>query len=788
MVSPTKSRQPKREDISSDDEESELDEQEPVEFTVHLEDDLSEENDEDEEEEDEVEGLSEHSATMQDQLSSDSEQETDPKAKKAKKKQFEEAEGLIKMKRNIYEIDLLDMAWLNDELNPYRASKNLPPLTYVQLETALDHLERCDLLERTVRNVVCPAKEDISSETKCNICLIKDDDDFNQIILCEMCGCAVHQDCYGIYPLPGSLWFCDICEENGNHKRKCIFCPYQGGAMKKTICNRWAHILCCVWLGEIYFEDPDNLTGISGVERCLRDRKSLVCFICKKKQGACIQCEYQYCTLAYHATCAALSGLLLKVDEKEENKVERLTYCVKHTSNAYRHQNEISDDLSQLTIKVQAAYKAWHDKASKFEKDFARDTFPMVQEHSVKALEMYLDDPDAISLVEYWAAKRKHHYNLPQIKHPKNISLPKGLSKDSTLGEKKVALELVEKDIEMVDDLVLLTKLCHIRERTKKVISNVFLNDLENLCQSHAVIIGRLFEQISALDPQLILSIACRDKIPNAKVTFQTIKKNVHDNGYKNIEAMWKDYQICFKSINEHFKEGYVATVAGTMYMEALKLVEKFRNQEHSVKDVKNNVKEFKERHALFLEKFKDTDICMDTNEYLPIKTENVVEMEDLPNVPPHLEISRNSKLFEKLSFFDYRVHSQNINSPSTPKEQCNEEDTILPIPTLSSSFEHEDIVLDSSTNLICQVIDLKCRYQIENAAFVLTKARECKPQLKTTSGLIFVKTYEKMPQFRWTNQSDLQLYDVIAEPTDKSPKFMESLNLAQEEFYRKFR
>ena len=42
----------------------------------------------------------------------------------------------------------------------------------------------------------------------------------------------------------------------------------------------------------------------------MQDRKSLLCSICKKKDGACIQCEFKRCTVSFHVRCAAKSGVI----------------------------------------------------------------------------------------------------------------------------------------------------------------------------------------------------------------------------------------------------------------------------------------------------------------------------------------------------------------------------------------------------------------------------------------------------------------------------------------------
>ena len=69
--------------------------------------------------------------------------------------------------------------------------------------------ERCFDAIITVKN----KNED---EIVCDVCLDDDDDEGNEIVICDMCLGAVHQKCYGSELLSGvpdeDNWFCLRCK------------------------------------------------------------------------------------------------------------------------------------------------------------------------------------------------------------------------------------------------------------------------------------------------------------------------------------------------------------------------------------------------------------------------------------------------------------------------------------------------------------------------------------------------------------------------------------------------
>jgi len=100
-----------------------------------------------------------------------------------------------------------------------------------------------------------------------------------------------------VIPEGDAPWFCDMCKfskrAGGSSRRveqECILCPEKGGAMKRTTDGRWAHITCALWVPNAQFLDAEGRDVIHPFA-IHEDRLKLVCTICDKRMGACIQCK-----------------------------------------------------------------------------------------------------------------------------------------------------------------------------------------------------------------------------------------------------------------------------------------------------------------------------------------------------------------------------------------------------------------------------------------------------------------------------------------------------------------
>jgi bromodomain and PHD finger-containing protein 1 len=77
----------------------------------------------------------------------------------------------------------------------------------------------------------------------CDICLEGDDEEGDEIVICELCSAATHQACYGgeiktQLPGPDQPWYCARCEHLIKNKTtkatdiQCVLCPNLQGIMK----------------------------------------------------------------------------------------------------------------------------------------------------------------------------------------------------------------------------------------------------------------------------------------------------------------------------------------------------------------------------------------------------------------------------------------------------------------------------------------------------------------------------------------------------------------------------
>ncbi|CEF68084.1 Zinc finger, PHD-type domain and Zinc finger, FYVE/PHD-type domain and Zinc finger, RING/FYVE/PHD-type domain and Zinc finger, PHD-finger domain-containing protein [Strongyloides ratti] len=677
---------------------------------------------------------------------------------------------------SIYELDLVDYLFLDKKLNPFLESLNLEKIDCVSLERCLEYLERCDFIERTLLDLQNISNLSITSDLECSICCVKDDDDFNQIIVCEICGTAVHQDCYGISPLPSRKWFCEKCENNPIASRKCVFCPYKGGAMKQTTCGRWAHVICTMWLGEVYFKDPDIMKNISGVDRCLRDRRTLLCFICKKKYGACTQCSSPSCALAYHATCAAFAGLYIKVDETGDD-IKRISYCVKHTNRNIDSDNRISEDLTELYKKVEFQYEEWEKKYSEIVKDFSIKRTPRIRHHHIKTLSIIYGKEVVNSIIEYWAAKRAYNHDTSLLKYRSCIPMPKGFSKNSTKFEQMETLKKLEKDKEILEGIQKLLLDIQAREDAKSLIADNWIYELEEFCKTKFITIRQCFDEVMKYDDKNLLYKCFKEKNFQFRTNFEQIENTVYENGYNSIEQMWEDFNACLELVKNTCEEGtYLYIYIEKIHMEGERVTERCKNKQHDSKFVERNLRTNQKRLKQFISTMK-----------------NVVVDEDLKN---KLENDDKIKCCKStvtpstsLSFLNYRNYQNNTFLGSEKVNNILDYGENLPAPVSSiftCPFEHEEIVLDKVNNVMCQVIDLRYRYCMNDVQNICQIAEEVKPQNMVISGYVFVKTFTHIPEYRWVQRENLKRsFDIISGEENASDSLKESMALARECFVR---
>lgn len=212
-----------------------------------------------------------------------------------------------------YDMDDQDELWLSQLSKKSKEEHNGYELSESDFEKVMDRLEKESYFEKksSAKDVVPGVDED----AVCAICLNGDSDcSTNQIIFCDMCDLPVHQECYGVPYLPEDQWLCRRCRQSPSEGVDCVLCPNRGGAFKQTDDNRWAHVVCALWITEVSFANAVFLEPIDNISQIPTARWNLTCYICKQKRvGACIQCCQSNCFTSFHVTCAQLAGLCMRI-------------------------------------------------------------------------------------------------------------------------------------------------------------------------------------------------------------------------------------------------------------------------------------------------------------------------------------------------------------------------------------------------------------------------------------------------------------------------------------------
>ncbi|KAI9360901.1 PHD-zinc-finger like domain-containing protein [Pilaira anomala] len=236
-----------------------------------------------------------------------------------------------------YDMDEQDDAWLKI-YNAERQKENLGQISCDLFENIIDQLEKewfdltKGLPKKTNDEPILP------EDSTCAICDDSECENSNAIVFCDGCNLAVHQDCYGIPYIPEGQWLCRKCMVSPENPVSCIFCPGEGGAFKQTTSNQWGHLLCAIWIPEVGLGNSVYMEPIDNVENVPKSRWKLTCYICRKKHGACIQCDNKHCFVAFHVTCARWARLCMrmKLHGTHYDGVLLKAYCDRHTPKDYR--------------------------------------------------------------------------------------------------------------------------------------------------------------------------------------------------------------------------------------------------------------------------------------------------------------------------------------------------------------------------------------------------------------------------------------------------------------------
>ncbi|XP_058738764.1 histone-lysine N-methyltransferase ATX3-like isoform X1 [Vicia villosa] len=167
---------------------------------------------------------------------------------------------------------------------------------------------------------------------RCAVCKWFEDEDVNNIIICNRCQIAVHQECYGARQVQDfNSWVCRVCE-TPDVERECCLCPVKGGALKPTDVELlWVHVTCAWFRPEVSFEDEKAMEPASGILKIPPNSFLKTCVICKQSHGSCTRCCK--CETYFHAMCALRMGYSMTVRttvKKGTQVTKNLIYCAVH--------------------------------------------------------------------------------------------------------------------------------------------------------------------------------------------------------------------------------------------------------------------------------------------------------------------------------------------------------------------------------------------------------------------------------------------------------------------------
>lgn len=177
--------------------------------------------------------------------------------------------------------------------------------------------------------------EDDDDGILCAVCGSTDGDPTDPIVLCDGCDLMVHATCYG-HPftngIPDGDWFCAQCLESKATKAQlsCCLCSVAGGALKPTTDGRWAHLVCAIYVPEVFFVDSDGREGID-CSKVLKRRWDKKCYVCESKNGCAIDCSEPKCPLSFHVSCGLKEELCIEYREGKKKVDVVVAFCRAHT-------------------------------------------------------------------------------------------------------------------------------------------------------------------------------------------------------------------------------------------------------------------------------------------------------------------------------------------------------------------------------------------------------------------------------------------------------------------------
>ncbi|KAL5015436.1 hypothetical protein ScPMuIL_009706 [Solemya velum] len=470
-----------------------------------------------------------------------------------------------------YDMDEEDHAWL-EIINEKRREETLPEVSQEDFELLMDRFEKEAFFQsQTSGKDPTPS---IDEEAVCTICLDGECQNSNQILFCDMCNLAVHQECYGVPYIPEGQWLCRRCLQSPSRAVDCCLCPNKGGAFKQTDDGHWAHVVCSLWIPEVGFANTVFLEPIDSIEHIPSARWKLTCYICKQRgTGACIQCHKTNCYVAFHVTCAQQAGLHMKIEPFKETSatgtnlsVRKTSYCDVHTpanSECTPMLGDSDDDMS-IDAKKKAKEKS-RIKMRKARKILAekRNAMPVVSIPIIPAQRLSkITDIVTLSkkqqflsrLMSYWTLKRQSRNGVPLLRRLQSSHMTR--NKDQTKNDKqsnalREQLKYWQRLRQDLEKARLLVELIRKREKLKQEQMRIHQLATEMELQPFVILLRNSLDQLEERDTgNIFTEPVSLEEVPDyleyidQPMDFSTMRKKVDGHCYQSLNAFERDFEL----------------------------------------------------------------------------------------------------------------------------------------------------------------------------------------------------------------------------------------------------
>ncbi|CAK9327729.1 unnamed protein product [Citrullus colocynthis] len=210
------------------------------------------------------------------------------------------------------------------------------------------HRELMPRAKETLTKVALPKtslESDFCKEhtRSCDICR-RPETILKPIFVCSSCKVSVHLDCYRTVKESSGPWCCELCEELSLSRgsgapvvniweksyfvAECGLCGGTTGAFRKSSDGQWVHAFCAEWVFESTFK-RGQANPVGGMETVSKGVES--CYICHRKHGVCLKCNYGHCQSTFHPSCGRSAGCYMTA-KTSGGKLQHRAYCEKHSS------------------------------------------------------------------------------------------------------------------------------------------------------------------------------------------------------------------------------------------------------------------------------------------------------------------------------------------------------------------------------------------------------------------------------------------------------------------------